>query len=69
MIILQLAFKDLLGEPKHLLSYILTVGSMIAVAVIPLAIGNAYLEQLTGIMPKYSYDHYLVRECFCRHPK
>jgi ABC-type lipoprotein release transport system permease subunit len=60
MIILQLAFKDLLGEPKHLLSYILTVGSMIAVAVIPLAIGNAYLEQLTGIMPKYSYDHYLV---------
>jgi len=60
MIILQLAFKDLLGEPKHLLSYILTIGSLIAVAVIPLAIGNAYLEQLTGIMPKYSSNHYLV---------
>jgi ABC-type lipoprotein release transport system permease subunit len=60
MLILQLAFKDLLGEPKHLLSYILTIGSLVAVAVIPLAIGNAYLEQITGIMPRHSYNHYIV---------
>ena len=60
MMILHLAFKDLIGEPKRLLSYILTIGSLIAVVVIPLAIGNAYIEQLTRIMPAQDYYHYLV---------
>ncbi len=58
--ILHLAFKNLIGEPKRLLSYILTIGSLIAVVVIPLAIGNAYIEHLTRIMPAQDYHHYLV---------
>ena len=60
MMILHLAFKDLVGEPKRLLLYILTIGSLIAVVVIPLAIGDAYIEQLTKIMPAQDYYHYLV---------
>jgi len=60
MMIIHLAFKDLVSEPKHLLSYILTIGSLIAVVVIPLAIGNAYIEYLTRIMPAQDYHHYLV---------
>jgi len=60
MILLSLAFKDLVSEPKRLLSYILTVGSLIAVAVIPLAVGNAYIQQLMRFIPRQDYHHYLL---------
>jgi ABC-type lipoprotein release transport system permease subunit len=60
MILISLAFKDLVSEPKRLLSYILTIGSLIAVAVIPLAVGNAYIEQLMMLIPRQEYHYYLV---------
>lgn len=58
--LIQLAFKDLVNEPKHLLSYILTIGSLIAVIVIPISIGNAYTEQLVGIIPRQDPHHYII---------